>query len=261
MPEYPDQILSEGQEYEQRALDLYEESKHRDIDLRLIGSIAVRVRCRQYLRIISPARKYKDIDFFALGHERAKVKKLFLNLNFEIDRALQVAVEETRYSFFQRDGQLRVDVFFDELDFCHKLDLRDRLSVDESATIPLADLMLSKLQIVNLEEKDIEDICLLLLEHPLGDSDVDCINVGYVSKLLARDWGFWFTVNQNLDKLDSGIQKKFQNGSNSHIRIRHHLGTLREHIGMEQKTWGWVVRAKIGPRLKWYRTVDESEIF
>ncbi len=261
MLQHRSEIILPAEDYERHALDIYRESKQRKIDLRLIGSIAVRARCPQYSKIISPSRRYKDIDFFALGQERAKVKKLFSDLNFEIDKALQLALEETRYAFFQRDSQMRVDVFFDELDFCHRLDLRNRLSVEERATIPLADLLLTKLQIVNLEEKDIEDICVLLLEYPLGATDVDCINMQYISKLLAHDWGFWFTVDQNLDKLDSGVQKEFENGSNLPTTIRYHVETLREQIRMEQKTWRWVMRAKIGTRLKWYRTVDESQIF
>jgi len=257
----PDQILSEGQEYERSALTLFGESKHRNIDLRLIGSIAVRVRCHQYSKIISSARKYKDIDFYALGNERGKIKEMFLDLNFEIDRALQIALEEMRYSFFHKDSRLRIDVFFDELNFCHRLDLRNRLSVEQSPTIPLADLLLSKLQIVNLEAKDIEDICLLFLEHPIGDCDKDCINVGYISRLLADDWGFWFTVKQNLAKLDSDTKKRFQKDSNSYLRIQSQLATLDSRLLLETKAWRWIIRAKIGTRLKWYRTVEEGEIF
>ena len=93
-----------------------------------------------------------------------------------------------------------VDVFYDRLDMCHNLDFKGRLELD-SPTIPLADLLLEKMQIVKINEKDIKDSMVLLRAHNLASSGREDIDAEYVSELLSKDWGFYYTVTTNLNKI------------------------------------------------------------
>jgi hypothetical protein len=102
---------------------------------------------------------------------------------------------------FQRpENGLHVDIFFDRLNFCHEIKWLDRLEAD-SPTLPLAEMLLEKMQIVKINEKDIIDTIVLLLEHDLGTHDQDAINVAQIGDLCAQDWGLWRTTTMNLGKV------------------------------------------------------------
>ena len=53
---------------------------------------------------------------------------------------------------------------------CHRIEFGDRLGKSRP-TLPVADLLLSKLQIVKINRKDVLDALILLAEHPLGQDD------------------------------------------------------------------------------------------
>ena len=91
-------------------------------------------------------------------------------------------------------------LLFDELDMCHKVDFRGRLELDKP-TITLADIMLEKMQIVQINEKDVKDTIIMLLEHRIGDTDKDEINGAYIADLLSKDWGYYHTVTTNIRKV------------------------------------------------------------
>ena len=81
-----------------------------------------------------------------------------------------------------------LDVFYDRLEFCHVIPLTGRLEVDRP-TIPVAELLLSKLQIVQINEKDVVDVILLLLDHALGSGDADTVDVERIGRLCAATTG------------------------------------------------------------------------
>ena len=112
-----------------------------------------------------------------------------------------VVSEGARAIFASASNGVHVDVFYEKLDFCHAIPLEDRLQVD-APTLPLAELLLGKLQIVKITEKDLVDMIALLLEHRLGDGDGDTINAARIAKLCAEDWGLWRTTTMNLEKLE-----------------------------------------------------------
>lgn len=93
-----------------------------------------------------------------------------------------------------------MDVFLDRLNMCHIIDFKNRLEV-ESETIPLAEMLLEKMQIVNPAEKDFIDTILLLREHSVGNVDFETINITRIANILSRDWGFYYTATKNLKEL------------------------------------------------------------
>ncbi len=181
-------------EYVDRALSLVEQARKQQIALRILGSLAYRLHCPANLQLFEEMKRdLTDVDFAARGDQRKAIRAFLEGLGFRIDQDLLVSTEGTRYFFSDPASGMGVDVFFDELFFCHQIPLRDRLDLDEP-TITLADLMLEKMQIVEINPKDIKDSLVLLLEHPLGSGERESIDGGYIAKLLANDWGFYYTV-------------------------------------------------------------------
>jgi len=237
---------------------ILEQASQRGITLRLLGSQAIREHCPKCGYLLDEMkREYVDLDFVGLGKDRRELKALIAEMGYEIDREMLVVAEGSRYLFNRRADGLVADIFIDELDFCHRIDLKDRLSLDYP-TIPLADLLLSKLQIVDIADKDMKDIAVLLLEHELVEEDEkEGINAGYISDLLARDWGFYYTVQSNIKKLSTFLNSVPSCVNTSALSNR--IAKLYARIESAPKTFMWKVRSKLGTRILWYKPVSRRE--
>ena len=139
---------------------------------------------------------------------------------------------------------------------CHVIDMKDRLKLDKP-TITLADLFLQKIQIVQINEKDIKDLMILLLEHDVGEDDNDRINLRYIGQVLGDDWGFWYTTNLNLDKLDKMLENYSQLRNEEKSTIRNRIKIIKDVLVSTPKTFKWRLREKIGTKAQWYNVVEE----
>jgi hypothetical protein len=151
---------------------------------------------------------------------------------------------------------VHIDVFLDKLEFCHTVLWKGRLEIDPE-TIPLAELLLQKMQIVEINEKDLIDTIMLLLEYPLGDADEGTINIGRVAAVCARDWGWWRTLTMNLEKVRQMAEHYEQLTDDETRRVRDQVSAALERIEAQPKSISWKLRAKVGDRKKWYRDVGE----
>ncbi len=241
-----------------RALVLVEQAKARNLSLRILGSLAYRLHCPANLALFDEMKRdLTDVDFAARGDERKAVRAFLEELGFVIDNDILVSTEGKRYFFQDPGSALGVDVFFDELFFCHPIPLRDRLSLDDP-TITLADLVLEKMQIVEINAKDIKDTLVVLLEHPLGSGDRELIDGRYIAKVLGDDWGFFYTVTTNLSKLQSlGVEYGTLNDGQWDV-VNARIAELEQMIDDEPKTRRWKLRARIGTRVRWYQEVAEK---
>ena len=113
------------------------------------------------------------------------------------------------------------------------------------------------MQIVKINEKDVVDTIMLLLEHPLGKSDQETINMAYIAKLCANDWGLWRTTTMNLDKVGKLAigYPHFEDADKSQVAAQ--IKKALEFIDGEAKSMAWRIRARVGDRVKWYKEVDE----
>jgi hypothetical protein len=245
-------------DYVERALDLVEKAAARGIELRILGSLAYRLHCPRNLALFEAMKRdLTDIDFAARGDQRRDVRQFLSELGFEIDQDLLVTTEGKRYAFQDPGTGLVVDVFFDELYFCHPIPLRDRLALD-SPTITPTDLLLEKMQIVEINPKDIKDSLVLLLEHDLQTDAQDAIDADYVSRLLADDWGFFHTVTTNLTRLSRDASEDgWLDDAQAHV-VRGRIGELLASIEAAPKSTRWRLRARVGTRKRWYQEVAEK---
>ncbi len=245
-------------EYVDRALALVEKARAQGIELRILGSLAYRLHCPANVTLFEEmSRDLTDVDLTASGKQRTEARAFLEAEGYEIDRDLLVATEGSRYAFTDPGSGMVVDIFFDELYFCHPIPLRDRLHLDYPTITP-TDLLLEKMQIVEINPKDIKDSLVLLLEHPIDSSDADAIDASYIAKILAADWGFYYTVTRNLEKLQHHVGDYGVLGHRGWEVVSERVNELRQAIEEEPKTSKWKMRARIGPRKRWYQEVAEK---
>lgn len=254
-----EQDRSERDKFENELKRIVKASSDAGILLRVIGSLAFQMHCPEfgYLQA-AMGRAYTDIDFAAYGRQSKQVQGLLTSLGYTENREVFIVSEGERAIFDKPEAGLHVDVFYEKLDFCHTIYWKDRLGVD-APTIPLAELLLEKMQIVKINEKDVIDTIMLLLEHPLGDDDKETINVKRVAKLCADDWGLWRTTTMNLDKVEKLAQQYKQLTSEQKNKIESQVKVALERLENEPKPLAWKLRAQVGDRVKWYKDVDEVQ--
>lgn len=252
-----EQDRSEREKFENELKRILQASDEAGILLRVIGSLAFQMHCQQfgYLQA-AMGRAYTDIDFGAYGRQSKQISGLMASLGYTDNREVFIASEGERAIFDKPGTGLHVDVFYEKLDFCHAIYWRDRLEVD-SPTIPLTELLLEKMQIVQINEKDIIDTIMLLLEHPLGDIDKETINIKRAAQLCANEWGLWRTATMNLEKVKQLAGHYPQLTPEQKSKVESQVNTILARLNSEPKLLAWRLRDRVGDRVKWYKDVDE----
>ena len=254
------------------ALRIVDEGQKKNITLRVMGALAVRIHCSELAEFHkglkrlgirdNPEEEFTDIDVMSLNKHRNQMKPFFRSLNYVPDKSEYIVhMWALRHIYHEPRNQLHVDVFFDRLDMCHMVDFRNVLEVDYP-TIPLAELLLEKLQIVQINEKDIKDSITLLRAHSIADHDKETINVKRISDLLSDDWGFWYTVTMNLGKIKSYAGKYREQNLMSQNDLEDILlktDQIAREIENRPKSMRWKLRARVGPQRKWYKDVEDIQ--
>jgi len=254
-----EQDRTERDKFESELKRIIKASDEAGILLRVIGSLAFQMHCPEhgYLQE-AMGRAYTDIDFAAYRKQTKEIKELMTKLGYTENREVFIVSEGERSIFDRAEIGLHVDVFYEKLDFCHVIRWEGRLEVD-SPTIPLAEMLLEKMQIVQINEKDVIDTIMLLIEHPLGDIDHETINIKRIAELCSTDWGLWRTTTMNLDKVRQLAQTYKQLKDEQKAHIEEQVASALEQIEQEPKSLAWRLRARVGDRVKWYKEVDEVE--
>ena len=238
----------------QEARRIIDEASARQITMRLLGGLAVKLR--------SPSaghralyRSYPDIDFATPRPDGPRVEKLLGELGYFANKTFNLLNGHERLIFYDQVNQRQIDIFVGTFAMCHRLPISDRLRVD-ALTLPLAELFLTKLQIVELNEKDAQDLYALLLDHPMGTSDHEMTNTQRIAKLCAKDWGLYKTVLVSLDKLKAMLPR-YSFTADEQALIVSRIDQLRAAIDREPKSLQWKLRAQVGERVRWYDLPEE----
>ncbi len=253
------QDQSERQKFENELKRILKASAEAGILLRVIGSLAFQMHCPKfgYLQA-AMGRAYTDIDFAAYTRQTKDIQAMMSRLGYRDNREVFIVSEGDRAIFERPEIGIHVDVFFEKLAFSHVLYWAGRLEVD-NPSIPLAEMLLEKMQIVKINEKDVIDTIMLLLEHPLGETDNETINLKQVAGLCAADWGLWRTVTMNLEKVRQLSQGYPQLDQVLKAKVDAQVKTTLARLDKEPKSLAWRLRARVGDRVKWYKDVDEVE--
>ncbi|WKZ47940.1 MAG: hypothetical protein QY306_01070 [Anaerolineales bacterium] len=254
-----EQDRSEREKFENELKTILQASSDKGILMRVIGSLAFQMHCPQFGYLQQAmGRAYTDIDFAAYNSQAKQIQGLLAAMGYVENREVYIATEGERAIFDKPGTGLHIDIFYEKLDFCHTIYWKDRLEVD-SPTIPLAELLLEKMQIVQINEKDVIDTIMLLLEHPLGDADAETINIKRTAALCANDWGLWRTTTMNLDKVKQLAQGYEQLTSDQKTKVTAQVDEILRRLESEPKPLAWRLRDRVGDRVKWYKDVDEVQ--
>lgn len=221
--------------------------------MRLAGGVAVALRCPS--AELAPLRRhYADVDLVTVGSARDAVVELMTALGYAGDREFNTLHGHRRLYFWDAGNERGADVFVDEANLCHTIDFRSRIAL-APATLPLADLLLMKLQVVETNEKDFLDVCAILADHDLS-ADESGVNTTYIAALAAADWGLWRTAGMVAERGEVFATELpgFLAGDLVAARLRR----LRQELDVAPKSRGWRMRARIGDRKRWYELPEEA---
>jgi hypothetical protein len=234
---------------------LMEASDQQNMHLRLIGGLAIRVHSPSAAHR-TLCRDYPDMDFVVPKREKRKLDGFFADLGYLPDRNFNLLNGDRRQIFFDAQSGRRIDVFVGDFEMCHKLPMRNRLE-SHPVTIPLAELFLSKTQIVELNRKDALDIVSLLLDNEVGFTD-DTINMDRIARLCLKDWGLYKTLIINLSKVENVLVDDNPGLSDKDTqRVLERINLIRRILDRAAKPFFWKVRNRVGTRLRWYTEVEE----
>jgi hypothetical protein len=238
----------------QDALRILHEADAANVPLRLLGGLAILLHTPPEVDR-SLLREPQDIDFVTKTGRGKEVIALLSGLGYEANRQFNAINAGVRQLFYDVANERQIDVFVGSFTMCHPLPLASRIEL-ESPTVPLAELLLTKLQIVKLNEKDQRDIFALLSGHAVGDTDGEIINGAYVASLCAEDWGLWRTTKMNLDRA-CGALEQYVPAPDQRPLVSERLIALEDRIDAAPKSRRWRLRSRIGDRKRWYEDPDE----
>jgi hypothetical protein len=223
-----------------------------DLILRLFGGVGIRVRTPAGRAALE--RSYNDLDFVAPKRSSIRVSEFFVGRGYTESRELNAIHGHYRLWFHDSEHDRHADVFIGKFEMCHPIPIAGRLDL-EPVTLPIADLLLTKLQIVELTDKDRRDLLRLLLDHEVSEGRLDG---RYVAQLCARDWGLWRTCTSNLKALTASLP-----GYDLTMADRESIADRLERLGAliaaEPKSMGWKARAVVGERVQWYELPEEPD--
>jgi hypothetical protein len=251
-------VASGVAEMNERVMDeskrIIDEATRKEIVLRLLGGVAIGLNCPSAL---SPplAREYADADFIGLKKQAGKIKSLFTDLRYTPAKTFNAIHGDRRLLFYIPDSSKQVDVLLDVFHMCHEFDFRDRLTI-HPVTLSISDLLITKLQVIKINDKDIRDMLCLLKDHEISDNDERGISRLYIAKLCSRDWGIYKTFTDTLDTISSSLNR-YDLAQADRVAIGSRIRNLYNAIEQEPKSTGWKLRAKIGDKVRWYELPEE----
>jgi hypothetical protein len=282
MTESPPRILADIRD---EASSIAAEVAAAGLPARLLGGVAFWLRCPS-VRSGPFARDYADLDFAVSKPASQRFRAILEGRGYLPDKFFNGLHGATRLYYGAPDGQWSVDIVIDELTMSHRLDLRGQLD-GPGPTLSPADLLLTKLQVWEINRKDLGDAACLLADHGLAAGPApastagastagastagastagastagpDEISLARVTAVLGTDWGFCHTAERNLGKVAELAAAELVPaepvpGAGHDVAAQ--VGGIRAAIEAAPKSRSWRMRSRIGERVKWYETPEE----
>jgi hypothetical protein len=221
--------------------------------MRLLGGVAVCLQAPAGQPLLP--RKIGDIDVATRhGGKRAAIDVL-TKAGYVPDEHFNAFHGARRLLFYDQANGRKLDVFIGDFSMCHVIPIADRLELDP-LTVPLAELMLTKLQIVELTERDQRDIYNLAYHHDLREGDSRGIEADFIADLCAQDWGLWRTTRATVERCLHNMAS-YELEPQAAGTIAERLRALWKRIDAAPKTAKWRLRNRVGERVRWYEEPEE----
>jgi len=226
------------------------------IHLRAFGGLAILTHSQNDPRFFK--RDSPDVDFLVPRNERHRLEQFFRNMGYSPNKQFNLLNGMRRQIYYhEQQPDRRIDILVGDFEMCHKLPLDDRLDVDP-VTIPLAELFLTKAQVVELNRKDALDIISLLFNNEVGSEKDGKIGLERITQLCAQDWGLYKTTSINLKRVEDMLGDKDLNLSDEERRlILDRVRQIQKAFDEMPKSLAWQMRDRVGTRVRWYMEVEE----
>lgn len=261
-------------EFVKEALEIVEKAQSRGLYLRILGSLAVYVHSlnngsgglfKSLARFGEGMPLFTDLDLAAYGKQKGAIDKFLRELDFQPDALVNGLFGHKRLIYYHPQGKYHIDVFLNKLEFSHDVTFGEkpgsgRLEID-FPTISPTDIILEKLQIHEINQKDLIDLISLFIVHEVHEQfGKNGIDGDYIGKLLSNEWGFWYDATTNLGRVKSVLEGLTEEGKLSATQsqiARQRIDKLLNMITNRPKTRQWEKRARTGTSKPWYREVEE----
>ena len=221
---------------------------------RLIGGVAI----AKHLHVELPdalLRAYADIDLVVRRGDDRALRAALERGGYVPNVAFNSLRGDRRLLYYDESNGRQLDVFVGTFSMCHVLELDDRLALDP-ATLSPADLLLTKLQVVEVNRKDQTDALAIVLTHDLADErSGDVIGIDRLVSVTRRDWGWFTTANDNLTVL-KGVAAGLLQGEDRDLALAR-IDRIARSIADAPKSMGWKARSRVGRRVRWYELPEE----
>jgi hypothetical protein len=233
---------------------IVEAAKGKGVVARILGGAAVYLQAPNGGPLLP--RTVMDIDIATRRGARTAITGVLATAGYVPDQMFNALHGARRLLFYDTTHGRKVDVFIGEFSMCHEIPIAVRLD-REPLTIPLAELLLTKLQIVQLTERDQRDIYNLAFHHPVSTGSGAGIEADVIADLCARDWGLWRTTKATIARCQANLPSYDIDPQTSEV-IAARLTLLWDRIEAEPKTARWRLRSKVGDRVRWYDEPEEN---
>lgn len=273
----PMHVMMPPKDFVKEAIHIVERARDRNISLRIIGALGVYISIMdkdEYLklyealgRFMEGELRFTDLDLVGYRKQRNAIEKFFKELSYKPNEYVNALFSDRRLIYSHPDQLYTIDIFFSPLEFSHVIDLgkdpeKGRLRL-AYPTLPLSDMILLKLQIHDINRKDLTDLAILLSCHQLSESEEsNKININRITEVLSDDWGFWYDAVNNLRLLKQFLLEFINREEVISYRetIKEALQKIEEiehRLNDSPKSKKWIERSKIGTRKRWYNIVEE----
>jgi hypothetical protein len=253
-----------------KAVEIVDEAKQIGGIIRIIGGLAILIHSLEYENLFYRLdrlglgdRQITDIDFITYRSSIKFIDQVLQKLGYKLDYRVALFYGDSRRIYYSNDGTYQVDIFIERLNYNHLIEFSTpgckRLELDYPTITP-SDLLLEKLQIHKIAEKDIKDIILLLRAHELKMDDYrDAIDLKRLEDTLGKDWGFWYETKLNLKKVLFFTKKYVREkiiDEESAQNVDGKVSMLLKFLDEMPKTSEWIKRANIGDKKKWWKEIE-----
>ena len=239
---------------EAEAARLLRRAGEANVLVRLLGGAAIGLHRHSPLPA-ALVRRYGDIDVVVKKGQDRGLKRVLGELGYVANRGFNSLHGDRRLLFYDEPNGRQLDVFIGTFHMCHTLDLDDRLELHPQTLTP-ADLLLTKLQIIKINAKDIVDALALVLDHEIGDEQQgDVIDLERLVQVTSRDWGWYTTFTDNLGRLAPVPEIGLPPSAVTTVAER--VTTIQHALENARKSMQWRARSAVGRRMAWYELPEE----
>ena len=228
------------------------------LPVRLLGGVGVALHDHGQV----PAaleRGYGDLDVVVPRKSARATTEAMTAAGYEPNERFNALHGAHRMLFYDTENKRQVDVFVGTFSMCHRLDLAGRLG-EHAYSLDAADLLLTKLQIHEINRKDLVDAVRLLLTHENADIGggagvPDVMSLDRLRSVTSVDWGWFTTVTDNL-RLVRGVAGDLLDPAEAAV-VEARADTIDESLRSAPKSMRWRARSVVGRKTPWYELPEE----